>query len=1190
MVYAYNAYDAPGPSFVPVGLTSAPLANISPGILVPSESYRTRLIPVLTTLLALHPHHLPAMLLLACIYYALGDFDSSIAVNDQILSIDANYVEAMNNIGTAMKAQGQIQKAFEWWWKALQVRPTFWDALDNILGMTFTLAHCASDQGRRLNYYRQAQAICQYVQTHVFDSNGRLTSRLQPIEIPRLQRAVFTSGTIYSTLGPTNIERALHEYARSLELVLRPPSPCLDSEQYSLRDLLIATCTAGHALCSDIRTVGSADFSNIFKTDISQRLDDPSLFLMKKVRAAGEQLLHPLLLAGGGLLPVPLLLPEQVSSLRTALFSGGVLPGICQVGPSGALVPPSDIIRQQANNMTSTVLLTLAKRFQDAALSNAAIPGSAGGLRISASIVILLYYIALTCDPAPSTYNNLGIMLSGISQTRSSPDGEVIDGTALARMFYTEGLHIDPKHPHLLTNLGSLVNEQGQGRPWDAVEYYYRAAKANPNLPEAVCGLANSLSSICDWRGRGALVDEIGVDDAGCHLLPARNPQAGWVTQMVAVTDEQIKDGYRQPFYRGDSLVTTTEACLRALVCGLGRHLRPDENEQWRSRFQRLAGSVNDRMVYHVNSVGFFLRFCDWIAPQLQRRWYLRTFGRTYEVRDFVDLPNNAISSQFNRPPLPKALQSPEVPSVLPFHTFTCPVSPRTVRLIPHRAALKASYAGHSHPWMPEHVFRPPRPPFNGRINLGYISNDVNNHPLSHLMQNVFGLHDRDRFNIFIYTTSPWDGTAYRPRIASMVEHCVDVSSWNLQQILQHIGEHELHILINLGGYTKGARNDIFAVRPVPIQMQLIGYAGTVGASWCDYIVCDPISCPQDLSAAERWRILQSERGDSPLPIEPLDMGADLDPEDDSELWIYSEKFMYMPHTFMVTDHKQSFRGDDGLSPETRSTIDADTLWLDEERRRACARREVFPDIPQDVIVFANFNQGIFYLWLRILRKVPRSILWLLRFPGAAEEHLRRSAALWAGKDVASRIRFTDIARKDFHIYRARVVDLFLDTVECNAHTIAADVLWTGTPMLTWPKHRHKMCSRVAASIVHATGFGAEMTVHSAEEYEARAVALAQSVSYVPHREPSGAVVPRGAGELIRLRKNLFLNRDHMPLFDTARWTRNLEKGLWEAWRRWVDGTQYECSDEWMACEGEDKRSSCIWIKDDDPVRIQRVE
>lgn len=217
---------------------------------------------------------------------------------------------------------------------------------------------------------------------------------------------------------------------------------------------------------------------------------------------------------------------------------------------------------------------------------------------------------------------------------------------------------------------------------------------------------------------------------------------------------------------------------------------------------------------------------------------------------------------------------------------------------------------------------------------------------------------------------------------------------------------------------------------------------------------------------------------------------------------------------------------------------------------------------------------------------MPRSVLWLLRFPAAGEEHLLRTARSWAGEEVASRIRFTNVAKKDEHVYRGRVADLFLDTTECNAHTVAADVLWTGTPILTIPKHPHKMCSRVAASMAGATGFGDQMTVETLDEYGSRAVNLARSVEYVDEQDPAGVTIPRGHGELIKLRRNIFLNRDRSPLFDTMRWTRNVEKGYREAWRRWVEGTQYEMSDEWEGSEGDEKESSTIWIPDEEPPEI----
>lgn len=305
-------------------------------------------------------------------------------------------------------------------------------------------------------------------------------------------------------------------------------------------------------------------------------------------------------------------------------------------------------------------------------------------------------------------------------------------------------------------------------------------------------------------------------------------------------------------------------------------------------------------------------------------------------------------------------------------------------------------------------------------------------------------------------------------------------------------------------------------------------------------------------------------------------------------------------------------------------------------------------------------------MWIQILARVPNSILWLLRFPAAGEQHLIRTATQWAGASVASRVIFTDVAPKHVHIHRGRIADLFLDTPECNAHTTAADILWSGTPILTFPRYSHKMCSRVGASIAYATGHGPEMIVHSEKEYEDRAVKLAQSCRWeyvedsvlkhtlglanpmtsttggvlhlagnpmqlnghvpgasllapqpplhsatmtgvgrmntigttAPSVHPQQFMQPApllghphppfmngqalqqpvlqpmmqqqqqqqrqsvvhwiGHGTLIELRRKLWENRDQSVLFDTLRWTRNLEKGLLEAWRRWENGQEFD--------------------------------
>jgi predicted O-linked N-acetylglucosamine transferase (SPINDLY family) len=201
--------------------------------------------------------------------------------------------------------------------------------------------------------------------------------------------------------------------------------------------------------------------------------------------------------------------------------------------------------------------------------------------------------------------------------------------------------------------------------------------------------------------------------------------------------------------------------------------------------------------------------------------------------------------------------------------------------------------------------------------------------------------------------------------------------------------------------------------------------------------------------------------------------------------------------------------------------------------------------------------------WLRILAHVPKSVLWLLRFPDLGEQNLLTTAKMWAGQEVASRIIFTDVAPKHLHISRARICDVVLDTAECNAHTTAADVLWSGTPLLTLPRYAYKMCSRMAASILKGAlpkgedGAQAarELIATSEDDYEEKAVRLAKSLVYPP------GCGGKGHGRLMDLRKMLYNARWSSALFDTKRWVRDLEDAYDVAWERYVRG---EDGDIWL--------------------------
>ncbi|KAJ2974055.1 hypothetical protein NUW54_g11954 [Trametes sanguinea] len=216
---------------------------------------------------------------------------------------------------------------------------------------------------------------------------------------------------------------------------------------------------------------------------------------------------------------------------------------------------PAETVRQQTNGMTSTILLTLAKRFQDNVLGGMALPGSGGTLRVSTSVIILLYYLALAWSPAPSTFNNLGIVLSGITDGRTGADGELLDGMGLARTYYTAGLQLDPKHPHLLTNLGSLLKDQGQTE--QAIKMYMKAVEQKPDFDIALANLGNAIKDV--WPSRAAAKEwfaqrwpwsrwdprvlDLYVEHALCDMPTAAHPdlQEG-VT--LSTTREQEAWGY----------------------------------------------------------------------------------------------------------------------------------------------------------------------------------------------------------------------------------------------------------------------------------------------------------------------------------------------------------------------------------------------------------------------------------------------------------------------------------------------------------------------------------------------------------------------------------------------------------------------------------------------------------------------
>ena len=301
-------------------------------------------------------------------------------------------------------------------------------------------------------------------------------------------------------------------------------------------------------------------------------------------------------------------------------------------------------------------------------------------------------------------------------------------------------------------------------------------------------------------------------------------------------------------------------------------------------------------------------------------RWYMdiNVYGR--------NLPH----SSYARPHIPSSLAIPGAPTVLPFHTFTCPLSAKEIRTISQRNALRISCSTLRAPWLPATVYPPPPPP-SPQLNIGYVSSDFNNHPLAHLMQSVFGMHDVSRAKALCYATTASDSSEHRKQIEKEAPEFRDASSWSADRLIQQILRDKIHILINLNGYTRGAKNEVFAARPVPIQMSFMGFAGTLGAEWCDYLYADKTAIPH--STLRPWR--------SNVDLEDQHRG---DEAVDAEDWVYSENVIFSQETFFCCDHRQS-------------SDDTQLAWPEEQQRRWKMRKELFPDLPDMAIILGNFNQ-----------------------------------------------------------------------------------------------------------------------------------------------------------------------------------------------------------------------------------------
>jgi predicted O-linked N-acetylglucosamine transferase (SPINDLY family) len=316
-----------------------------------------------------------------------------------------------------------------------------------------------------------------------------------------------------------------------------------------------------------------------------------------------------------------------------------------------------------------------------------------------------------------------------------------------------------------------------------------------------------------------------------------------------------------------------------------------------------------------------------------------------------------------------------------------------------------------------------------GPIRIGYLSCDFHQHATSVLMAELLERRDSTRFEVFLYSHSPDDGSAIGQRMRAACEHFIDVTHWSNADIARRMRADDIDIAIDLKGHTRGSRFELMAYRPARVQAAYLGYPATTGADFIDYMIGDPV-------------------------VTPLSHAAN-----------FSERIAQLPHSYQPNDRRRA------LPPAPSRAA----LGLPEDAVVLCCFNQVY-----------KFSPHMLDLWARILREAPKAVLWMLAWNPHAQANLTRE--LQARGIGAERVFWAPKQNLTQHIARLRAADLFLDTWPCNAHTTASEALWAGVPVITVPGAT--FASRVAASLVSACGLP-DLAVPDEASYVAIAAALA---------------------------------------------------------------------------------------------------
>ncbi len=605
----------------------------------------------------------------------------------------------------------------------------------------------------------------------------------------------------------------------------------------------------------------------------------------------------------------------------------------------------------------------------------------------------------------PASHNNLGLALRAQGQPQD------------AKTSFEAALTLKPGYAEAWNSLGAALQDMGNTK--EAGNAFEKASHLKPKDPEIWTNLGNTYQQTGQFGEAKAAYNKalaLSPEHAGAHYnLGLALKSAGQLTDAIAHYQRAIlcRPGFAAAHNNlGNTLqalgkLTEAEASIRKAIA-----LAPNDAEA------------------HNN-----------LGTVLQKMGRLDEAVKAYEAALKVD-PNHSMA---------QAQRLHQMAHMCDWRAYTEfakvanelgiegePVAPLTLLAIedaPERQRIRAErYAEATFGQISPLPIGPVKLERPQKLRIGYFSADYRNHPVARLIAGMIAAHDRDRFELLAYSFGPDTKDELRDDLSAEFSAFRDIRAISDVEAARLAAEDELDIAIDLTAYTQHSRTALFARRLAPIQLNFLGYPGTSGASFMDYILVDPILIPE----AERKNI--------------------------------SEKLLMMPHCYQPNDDRRdipvdkSSRADHGL-PETGTVL-------------SCFN-SAYKITPRE-----------FSIWMRVLKKSEGSVLWLLDSNRWVRDNLEREAAR-QGVDP-NRFIFAPRASNADHLARHRHIDLFVDTFAYNAHTTGSDALWMGVPVVTLAGRQ--FAARVCASLLEAVGLP-ELITATEQEYEELILKLVNSKS-----------------------------------------------------------------------------------------------